>query len=176
MLELHQYYQYRDNSVLGPPFISRNNFKESEKDEKMESSFTAVATIIINAPASRVWEALTDRKLIKQYMFNTDVITDWKVGSPITYRGEWDGKAFEDKGKVLAVAEERSLITTHWSPLSGMPDKPENYHTVSYQLSERNGRTKVTISQDKNATEEERQHSERNWNTILGGLKNLLES
>jgi uncharacterized protein YndB with AHSA1/START domain len=142
----------------------------------MEKTYTAVATVIINSPASKVWEALTRPELIKQYMFGVDVISDWRVGSPITYRGEWEGKSFEDKGRVLEVKPEKSLITTHWSPLSGVPDSPENYHTVSYQLSEKNGRTRVTISQDKNATEEEKEHSERNWTTILNGLKNLLEA
>src|SRR5215211_2870092 len=114
----------------------------------MDNKFTSKATTVINAPASKIWDALTQPELIKQYMFGTDVISDWKVGSPITYRGEWEGKPFEDKGKVLEIEPERSLITTHWSPLSGMPDIPENYHTVSYQLSEKNGKTKVTITQD----------------------------
>jgi hypothetical protein len=98
------------------------------------------------------------------------------VGSPITYRGEWEGKPFEDKGKVLEIEREKSLITTHWSPLSGMPDSPENYHTVAYQLSEKNGKTKITVTQDKNASEEEREHSEKNWSMMLDGLKKLLEA
>ena len=142
----------------------------------MNKTYTAVATSIINVPASKVWDALTNPALIKQYMFDTDVISDWQVGSPITYRGEWEGKPFEDKGKVLEVEREKSLITTHWSPLSGMPDTPENYHTVAYQLSEKNGKTKITITQDKNASEEEKDHSEKNWSTMLVGLKKLLEA
>lgn len=142
----------------------------------MKKTYTAVATVIINAPASKVWDALTNPQLIKRYMFGTDVITDWRVGSPITYRGEWEGKPFEDKGKVLEIEREKSLITTHWSPLSGMPDSPENYHTVAYQLSEKNGKTKITVTQDKNASEEEREHSEKNWSRMLDGLKKLLEA
>ena len=142
----------------------------------MNKTYTAVATAIVNAPASKVWEALTKPELIKRYMFGTDVISDWQVGSPITYRGEWEGKPFEDKGKVLEVEREKSLITTHWSPLSGVPDSPENYHTVAYQLSEKDGKTKITITQDKNASEEEKQHSEKNWAMMLDGLKKLLEA
>ncbi len=142
----------------------------------MKKTYTAAATTIIDAPASKVWEALTNPELIKRYMFGTDVITDWQVGSPITYRGEWEGKPFEDKGKVLEVKREKSLITTHWSPLSGVPDTPENYHTVAYQLSEKNGGTQVTITQDKNASEEEKEHSEKNWSMMLDGLKKLLEA
>lgn len=141
----------------------------------MDKKFVAKATTTINAPASRVWEALTNPELIKQYMFGTDVISDWNVGSPITYRGEWQGKAFEDKGKVLEVKREKSLVSTHWSPLSGVPDTPENYHTVSYNLVEKDGKTEVTITQDNNASEEEKAHSEQNWNQMLQGMKKLLE-
>jgi len=141
----------------------------------MDKGLIAKAITTIEAPASKVWDALTKPELIKQYLFGTDVISDWKVGSPIVYRGEWQGKPFEDKGKILEMERERSLVSTHWSPLSGVPDIPENYHTVAYQLSESDGRTEVTITQDNNANEEEKQHSEQNWRQVLEGLKKLLE-
>ena len=142
----------------------------------MNKNFVAKATTTIHAPASKVWDALIKPELIKQYMFGTDVISDWKVGSPITYKGEWQGKPFEDKGKVLEVQREKSLVSTHWSPLSGVPDSPENYHTVAYHLSEKDGKTEVTITQDNNASEEEKAHSEQNWNQMLEGMKRLLEN
>ena len=142
----------------------------------MNKKFVATARTTINAPASKVWEAITKPELIKQYLFDTDVISDWKVGSSITYKGEWQGKQFEDKGKILQMELGKSLVSTHWSPLSGVPDSPENYHTVSYQLSEKDGKTEVTITQDNNASEEEKSHSEQNWNQVLEGMKNLLET
>ncbi|HZQ05073.1 MAG TPA: SRPBCC domain-containing protein [Anaerolineae bacterium] len=141
----------------------------------MEKTFTAKATVAIHAPASKVWQALTDPELIKQYLFGSEVITDWKVGSPIIYRGMWQGKPFEDKGKVLQVKPEKLLEVSHWSPLSGVPDTPENYHKVTYELAPEDGGTRVTILQDNNASEEERAHSEQNWNLVLGNLKKLLE-
>ena len=141
----------------------------------MDKTYTAAASTTINAPASRVWEALTKPELIKKYMFGTDVISDWKVGSPIVYKGEWQGKPFEDKGQILEFEPESLLVSTHWSPLSGVPDLPENYHRVTYRLSEKDGKTEVTIHQDKNASEEEKADSEANWKAILDGLKKLLE-
>ncbi len=141
----------------------------------MNDKLIAQATTTIHAPASRVWEALTKPDLIKQYLFGSDVISDWKVGSPIIYKGEWEGKSFEDKGKILEMKPEKLLRSTHWSPLSGVPDTPENYHTVTYELSEKDGSTDVTISQDNNASEEERAHSEQNWKTVLDNMKRLLE-
>ena len=142
----------------------------------MNKKFTAKATTTIDAPVSKVWQALVNPEIIKQYLFNTDVISDWKVGSPIIYRGEWEGKPFEDKGKILEIEPEKILKSTHWSPLSGVPDSPENYHTVTYTLSDLGDDTEVTITQDNNASEEEKAHSEKNWETVLNGMKKLLEA
>jgi uncharacterized protein YndB with AHSA1/START domain len=141
----------------------------------MKNNFIAKATVTINAPKSKVWEAFTTPRLLKQIFFGADVITDWKVGSPIIYRGEWEGKPYEDKGTILKFEPEKLLVTTHWSPLSGVPDTPEYYHTVSYELSGQDGGTKVTISQDNNATEDEKLHSEQNWKMMLDGVKKMLE-
>jgi uncharacterized protein YndB with AHSA1/START domain len=142
----------------------------------MNNKFIAKATARINAPASKVWAALTTPEIMKQYLFGADVITDWKVGSPIIYRGEWEGKPFEDKGTILKFEPEKRLVSTHWSPLSGVPDTPENYHTVTYELLGKDGSTEVTITQDNNASEEEKLHSEQNWKTMLDGLKKMLEA
>lgn len=141
----------------------------------MNKTYTAQASTIINAPVSKVWQGLVNPEIIKQYLFGTDVITDWKVGSPIIYKGEWEGKAFEDKGKILEIEPEKLLQSTHWSPLSGVPDTPENYHTVTYTLVDRGDSTEVTITQDNNTSAEEQAHSEKNWNTVLDGMKKLLE-
>ena len=142
----------------------------------MSNALAAKATITINAPASKVWEALTTPELMKQYFFGVDAVTDWNVGSPIIYKGVWEGKPFEDKGKILKFEPEKLLVSTHWSPLSGVPDSPENHHAVTYELSERDGRTQLTLTQDNNATEEEKAHSEQNWKMVLDSLKKLLES
>lgn len=141
----------------------------------MDQNLIATASITVHAPASRVWEALTKPELIKQYFFGSNIVTDWKVGSPIYYRGEWQGRPYEDKGVVQAFEPERRLVATHWSPLSGMPDTPENYHTVSYELKGHGDSTDVTITQDHNASEEEKQHSQQGWEIVLAGLKQLLE-
>lgn len=141
----------------------------------MTDTFTATATARINAPASRVWEALTNPELIKQYLFGTQVTTDWQEGSPITYTGEWEGKAYEDKGKILQVTAGKVLVSTFWSSLSGLPDTPENYKTVRYELAPDGAGTRLTITQDNNASREEAAHSEQNWKTVLDGLKKVVE-
>lgn len=141
----------------------------------MDNTLIAKAAVTINAPVARVWQALTDPKLIKQYFFGADVITDWEVGSPIIYQGVYEGKAYQDKGSVLEVVPEKLLVATHWSPLSGVPDSPENYHTVSYELSSEKGGTHITITQDNNASKEEQEQNSNSWKMVLEGMKKLLE-
>jgi uncharacterized protein YndB with AHSA1/START domain len=142
----------------------------------MPRGIVAKSEITVNAPASKVWEALTNPVIVKQLMFGSDVITDWKEGSTIIYKGMWEGKPFEDKGKVVAFQPEKLLVTTHWSPLSGIADIPENYHTVSYELKPENNMTHVTLTQDNNTDEDAKKHSEANWSMMLGNLKKIVEN
>jgi len=141
----------------------------------MKQNFIAKATITISAPASRVWDALTKPDLIKKYLFGTEVTTDWRVGSPITYKGSWEGKTYEDKGKVLQVEPGTLLVSTYWSSMSGLPDVADNYKTVRYELAPQGGGTRLTIIQDNNATHEEAVQSEQNWKMVLEGIKKLIE-
>jgi len=109
-------------------------------------------------------------------MFGTQVVTDWHEGSPITWQGEWEGQSYKDKGQVLRFKPKRILQYSHFSPLSGLPDKPENYHTVTIELSSHGDQTRAVLTQDNNPTEEARAHSEENWTTMLTGLKQFVES
>ena len=135
----------------------------------------ARSSIVIDAPASKVWQALVTPSAVKQYMFGTDMKSDWKEGSPVTWTGEWQGRKYEDKGVIKQFKPEKALQYTHFSALAGLPDKPENYHTVTIQLSPDGERTRVSLTQDNNATEDERAHSEKNWEMMLGGLKKFVE-
>ena len=141
----------------------------------MNKTFIAKTSITINAPVSKVWDALTKPDLIKQYLFGTDVTTDWHAGSPITYKGIWEGKPYEDKGKILQIEKGKLLVSTFWSALAGKPDVPENYQTIRYELSADGDGTKLTLTQDNNASQEEANHSEENWKMVLDGMKKLLE-
>jgi uncharacterized protein YndB with AHSA1/START domain len=141
----------------------------------MNNTFIATASATFKAPISKVWDALTKPELIKQYMFGTEVTTDWQVGSPITYKGIWEGNAYEDKGKYLENETEKLMVSTFWRSMSGMPDIAENYNTVRYELTAENNETKLTIIQDNNKSQEEASHSEQNWKVVLDGMKKLLE-
>ncbi len=139
------------------------------------TGYVATAETDINGSPAQVWAALTDPEQIKEYMFGSQVETDWKPGSPIAWNGEWEGKPYQDKGEVLEVEPERRLKVTHFSPLTGQDDVPENYHTLSYELTANEGGTHVSLSQDNNGSEEEAEHSRSNWEMMLAGLKKHVE-
>jgi uncharacterized protein YndB with AHSA1/START domain len=135
-----------------------------------------MASITINAPADKVWDAITSPKKRKQWFFGVDTKTDWKVGSPIVHTGAWQGKPYEDKGVIKAFEARKKLVHTHWSSMSGRPDKPENYETVSTTLAEKNGETEVTVREENIADEQQKATSEEMWKQALGELKKVAET
>jgi uncharacterized protein YndB with AHSA1/START domain len=135
----------------------------------------AKAETTISATADKVWNALTDAEMIKKYMFGTTVISDWQEGSKIIWKGEWEGKQYEDKGKILILEPKKKLQYSHFTPSPGVADIPENYHIVTIDLEEENGKTLVNLTQDNNADEKTKEHSEKNWKMMLTSLKKLLE-
>jgi len=141
----------------------------------MTEPIIARASTVVDAPIAKVWEAFVTPALIKQYMFGTNVTSSWKPGSPIQWQGEWEGRAYVDKGTILDCQAPRLLRYTHFSPLMGLPDAPEHYHTVTVLLSEDGSKTRVSLTQDNNPTEDARQHNEQGWSMMLDGLKKLLE-
>ncbi len=129
----------------------------------------------VDAPPAAVWNTLMTPSAFEKFFFGSKVDTDWRVGSPVTFSGEWKGKKYEDKGVIQTVDEPARLAFTHWSPLSGMADEPANYHVVSFDLTPAGSGTEVVLTQlnqneaepltDKNRTE-----FDKMWTTVLDGL------
>jgi len=139
------------------------------------SGHVATAQCEIDAPPEKVWRALTDPQLIKKYMFGSEVRTDWKPGSPITWQGEFEGRKYMDKGEIIDVEPGRRLEITHFSPLTGQEDRPENYQRVSYELQQTDGGTSLRLTQDNSSSAEEAEHSAATWQMMLDGLKKVAE-
>jgi uncharacterized protein YndB with AHSA1/START domain len=141
----------------------------------MPANLVATSTITIDAPADRVWKVITDPAAVKEFMFGADLETDWTEGSPIAWRGEWEGKPYEDKGEILEVDPGHKLVHTHFSPLGGEEDKPENYHTLTWTLEDQDGATALTLSQDHNANEDAAEHSKGMWDMLVADVKKIAE-
>ena len=135
----------------------------------------ATSSISIDAPPDRVWDVITDPAAVKEFMFGADLVTDWTVGGPIAWRGEWEGKPYEDKGTILEVEPGHKLVHTHFSPLGGEDDKPENYHTLTWTLEDKDGQTQLTLSQDNNASEDAAEHSRGMWDMLVADVKKITE-
>jgi uncharacterized protein YndB with AHSA1/START domain len=136
----------------------------------------AEASVIVDAPPARVWAALTDPDQVRQYLMGTDLSTDWLPGSPITWSGEWEGKPYTDKGEVIEVEVGKRLAYTHYSPLSGVADAPENYHTLWWSLKKVSGGTQVVLNQDNNSSQEEADRNRDNWQQVMASMKKVIES
>ncbi|MEU0093970.1 SRPBCC domain-containing protein [Kribbella sp. NPDC006257] len=139
------------------------------------TGYVATAETEISASPAQVWEVLTDPEQIKKFMFGADVKTDWQPGSSIVWQGVYEGKEYEDKGEIIEVDPGRLLKVTHYSPLTGQPDVPENYHTLTYELEDRGTSTHLSLSQDNNASEEEAEHSRGMWEMLVSGVKEAAE-
>jgi len=142
----------------------------------MTKGLTATVTQNINADAAAVWKALITPEMIKQYLFGTETECAWIVGSPIFFRGEYQGKTYEDKGVILEILPEQKLRYSYWSSMSGTPDLPEYYVNVTYELTRAGTGTILTIHQDGIKTEASRTHSEENWGFVLEGIKKIVEN
>ncbi len=139
-------------------------------------NWKATATIQVKAPLARVWAALTEPALVKQYFFGTDLVTDWKPGSPLFFRGEWDGRPYEDRGTVKSYEPMKTFSYDYWSNMSGEPDVLEQRALVRFDLNERGGVVEVTVTQSNIATQARADDSEKNWPVVLEGMKKLAEA
>ncbi len=141
----------------------------------MENNIIANVSITIYASATKVWDYLTRPELIKQYFFETQTTSDWRVGGSITFEGEWEGRKYKDKGTILEIEQGKMIKFNYWSSMSGFEDLPVNYVILTYDLFAGFNKTILTITQENIQTEKMKEHSEQNWMKVLKALKNLVE-
>lgn len=135
----------------------------------MNQDLVVSQSIKINAPASKVWDALTNPDIIKEYLFGTETVTDWEPDSTVFFQGEYGEIKYKDGGVVIENILHQKLSYTYWSGFTGLEDKPENYSLVTYTLkNDTDDITNFTWTQKGFATEEGYQHS-------LGGMTAFLE-
>ncbi len=140
----------------------------------MQTKFKTEYSTIIKAARKKVWKAITDPSMVKQYFFGTDLETDWKVGNPIYFRGAFEGTAYEDKGTILEYHPMTKISYSYLSSWSGKEDHPDNYLIIKYLVEELEQGTRLTITQT-NYDQERADHSKENWKMVIDGMKNLIE-
>jgi uncharacterized protein YndB with AHSA1/START domain len=141
----------------------------------MQTQFITRYQTIVPATVNKVWEALTNPDLVNQYFFGAALVTDWEVGHPIIFKGEWEGTPYEDIGTVLEYIANQKLTFSYLSNWSGKEDLPDNYLTITYAVNAVDGGTELIITQT-NYDEEKVAHSLENWTVVMDGMKALLEA
>ncbi len=141
----------------------------------MNKDLIVQKSVQVSAPVSKVWEALTNPEMVKQYLFGTQLVTNWQVGSSIVFQGSYEGKEYQDKGEIVQFEPEKLLQYTYLSSFSGLENKEENYSLVTYEVSGVDGDVTLKVSQKGFANEQAREHSESSWNMVLNGIKKLVE-
>src|SRR5687767_3106058 len=114
-----------------------------------------IKTTKINASTKKVWDALTNPDLIKQWLFGTNVITDWK------------GTEYKDKGTILQFEREKIFQYNYWSGFSGLPDNIENYSIITFEILPTSNGTQLTLTHSNFPAEIGYEHSDKNWDTTL---------
>jgi uncharacterized protein YndB with AHSA1/START domain len=141
----------------------------------MNNNGVAKASIGIRAPIGKVWDALVSPGAIRQHMFGTCAVSDWKEGCAIVWRGHWQGKPYEDEGRIIKVEKEHLLQYRHYNLSARRTCVSGNDHIVTMKISETESQTVIALSQDNNPSEEAREHAAQDLRSLLGRLKNLLE-
>lgn len=135
-----------------------------------------ISTISINATKEKVWDTLTKPGLVKLWQYGSDLITNWEIDSDIKFRTEWEGKIFEQWGKILEVRPTDLLKYSLFAPRPDIEDKPENYFIMSYVLTSENGQTKLEIIQEDNRPNAVQEQPQGEENPVLQSLKKVAES
>lgn len=142
----------------------------------MDLNLKVSANIEINTPTNKIWDVLTNPEKIKIYLFGTETITDWKVGSNIIFKGEYKGNKYQDKGVVLENKPNQLLSYSYWSGFSGLEDKPENYFRVTYMIEDiSENKTLFTWKQEGFKSEDGKKHSEKGLPEMLKQIRKIAE-
>jgi uncharacterized protein YndB with AHSA1/START domain len=142
----------------------------------MDKNLTASQSIQINSTTKKLWDVLTNPETIKFFLYGTETLSDWKVGSPIIFQGEYNGTTYKDRGNVLENRQNELLSYNYWSGFSGLEDKPENYSLVSYKIERIADRQVIfTWTQNGFASKEGQCHTEQGLIAMLEQIKKLAE-
>ncbi len=142
----------------------------------MLHSLVVSQSVLIQASCEKVWLGLTSPAIIKEYLFGTETLTDWKIGSEIVFQGEYQGQKYRDHGVILENDFLKKISYSYWSGFSGTEDKPENYSTISLELVQLDeNQTSFTWTQSGFTTDAAYEHSKKGMDDFLKLLKEVIE-
>jgi len=127
----------------------------------------------IETTPEKLWEALTDSRFTRQYWFDTEVRSDWKVGSPFAL--VMGGKT-TDTGEILEADRPRRLSYTFKHELHE-DMRQEGATKVVFTIEPFGKLVKLTVTHEGfGAPSKLLDGISKGWPAILSGLKSLLET
>ena len=146
------------------------DIKHAVENTPMSESPKHVYEVYIAATPERVWQALTDSELTKQYYYGSTVESDWKPGSPLVYRSPDGTTAIECE--IVEADPPRRLVHTFFFP--GTEESPSR---CTWSIEARGSATLLSLTHDEFDGETSTFRSvAHGWVPILSGLKTLLET
>ena len=143
----------------------------------MEKKLKCEKKTVIDAPVTKVWQALTTSDIVKEYFFGNEAISSWNVGDSIVFKGEWEGQEYLGRGIILNRVPFSLFRFSYWSSLSGLENKSDNYQHITYKLSEdEDGRTELITTVDKIPDERMKGKIEKDLDKVLDCLKQVVET
>lgn len=143
----------------------------------MNMHLTAEQTITVYAKSEYVWDALINPLAIKLYRAGAEAVSDWQKGSSLVFRGVYEGSQYESKGTITSFEPGKRLCYTYWSSCFELPDTPENYSIVEFDIEPVDrGQTKLSYRQYEFKSKMARDHSRENWHEVLLTIKNIVEA
>jgi len=139
---------------------------------------TVNKTVVINASVAKVWDTITNPILIKQWVSDAEmsVTSDFKVGSPINFKGAWSNVEHSATGTILKFEKEKVFQYTSWSKITRLPNIPENHSLIEFTLSPDEGKVLLTVTHSNLIAKASYEHSNFYWSTTLQVIKKLAES
>jgi uncharacterized protein YndB with AHSA1/START domain len=131
-----------------------------------------VYQVEIVTTAERLWQAITDPEQTRRYWHGALSISDWQVGSRWVSQSA-DGEVYLD-GEILEIDPPRRLV--HSFHIVHKPDAAaEAPSRIEWEITPIGDRCRLTITHTLRgpATME---YTGGGWETILAGLKELLET
>ena len=136
---------------------------------------TSKSTILIHSTKQKVWNALTQPELVKQWQYGSELTTDWKVGSEIRFKNEWDNILYEQWGKILEIIPNELIKYSLFFPRPDLEDKEENYFIMSYVISDANNKIKLEIIKEDNRPGAIVEQESNEENPVMIALKEMAE-
>lgn len=141
-----------------------------------KQNLTTEGSVLIHSMIENVWDVLTNPDKIKQYLFDSKAITNWKVGHAVIFQRNSGGKIYRDKGVILDVIRNKRLKFSYWSSQEGYDDIAGNYSVITYTLETENyNTTKLTYLREKIPIEFEQKNQERFLPGMLENIKQIAE-